>query len=74
MVGIDFMWTVGFFFSNLLQCYPIKVNWTALGNLNGYCVDTNMLLIAQSWSDITTDGTFPATANSIQHVLIGTQL
>ncbi|KAL8837755.1 MAG: hypothetical protein Q9170_002406 [Blastenia crenularia] len=55
MVGIDFIWTVGFFFSNLLQCYPIKVNWTGIGNINGYCVNTNTLLIAQSWSDITTD-------------------
>ncbi|KAL9025593.1 MAG: hypothetical protein Q9196_005609 [Gyalolechia fulgens] len=55
MVGIDFIWTIGFFFSNLLQCYPIKVNWTALGNLVGYCVDTNKLIVYQSWSDVATN-------------------
>lgn len=55
MVGVDFVWTIGFFFAFLLQCYPIKVNWTALGNLEGYCVDTNKLLVYQSWSDVATN-------------------
>ncbi|KAI4127646.1 MAG: hypothetical protein LQ338_003094 [Usnochroma carphineum] len=67
MVGIDFIWIVGFFFSNLLQCYPISVNWTGIGNIDGYCVNTNMLVYAQSWSDIATD----AIPKSILTQLIG---
>ncbi|KAL8956506.1 MAG: hypothetical protein Q9193_005994 [Seirophora villosa] len=30
MIGVDFIWTVTFFFANLLQCYPIEINWTGV--------------------------------------------
>lgn len=73
MVGIDFVWTVGFFFSNLLQCYPIKVNWTGIGNVVGYCVDTNLLLIYQSWSDVATNGEFPEGTLFVFPMLMTTQ-
>ena len=55
-LGLIFIWTVGFFFSNLLQCLPFDVNWTDWGFQEGACFDTNMLFIAQAWSDVFTDG------------------
>ncbi|KAL8930017.1 MAG: hypothetical protein Q9172_000249 [Xanthocarpia lactea] len=55
LVGIDFLWTVGFFFSNLLQCYPISVNWTGLGYSDGKCLNTNVMFLAQAWSDVATN-------------------
>ncbi|KAI4241318.1 MAG: hypothetical protein L6R40_004624 [Gallowayella cf. fulva] len=55
MVAITFLWTVGFFFSCLLVCYPISVNWTGLGWDPHYCVDSSALYISQAWSDVATD-------------------
>ncbi|KAL8925665.1 MAG: hypothetical protein Q9208_003348 [Pyrenodesmia sp. 3 TL-2023] len=55
MVAVDFVWTVGFFFSFLLQCYPFRINWTGLAFVEDYCVDTNSLLFAHMWSDIITN-------------------
>ncbi|CAL8576045.1 hypothetical protein XPA_001936 [Xanthoria parietina] len=55
MVGIDFLWTVGFFFSHVLQCYPISVNWTNLGNIEGKCLDTNLMYMFMGWSDVATN-------------------
>ncbi|KAL9011928.1 MAG: hypothetical protein Q9173_003265 [Seirophora scorigena] len=40
MIGVDFIWTVTFFFANLLQCYPIDVNWT------GVDVASNIVILA----------------------------
>ncbi|KAL8644590.1 MAG: hypothetical protein Q9210_007177 [Variospora velana] len=55
MIGIDFVWTVTFFFCNLLQCYPIYVNWTGVGNSIGKCIDVNRVIMAQCWTDVATN-------------------
>ncbi|KAL8890106.1 MAG: hypothetical protein Q9192_005918 [Flavoplaca navasiana] len=52
MIGINFLWTVGFFFSNLLQCYPISVNWSGFGNSEGKCMDVNLFSKLQAWTDV----------------------
>ncbi|KAL9017883.1 MAG: hypothetical protein Q9185_004791 [Variospora sp. 1 TL-2023] len=53
MIGIDFVWTVTFFFCNLLQCYPISINWESLvGNVKDKCIDVNRVIVAQCWTDV----------------------
>jgi len=52
MIGLAFVWTVAFFFSELLQCIPLSVNWSGFGSLHGQCLDVNMMMIAQAWSDV----------------------
>ena len=56
MVAVTSSWIIGFFFANLLQCAPVSRNWIGLGASPEYCIDTNMMYIAQAWSDIFTDG------------------
>lgn len=56
MVGVDFLWTVGFFFSNLLQCVPISANWHGFGYNPNFCINANVMTVAQAWSDIATNG------------------
>ena len=53
--AVVFAWTSGFFLSILFQCWPIDINWTGVGNEDGYCIDTNSMLSAQAWSDTFTD-------------------
>ncbi|KAL6721772.1 hypothetical protein ACLMJK_000877 [Lecanora helva] len=53
--ALVFIWTVGFFFANLLQCWPISINWTGFGQNPAYCIDNNTMLIAAAWSDMFTD-------------------
>lgn len=53
--AVVFIWTVGYFFSNLFQCWPIATNWTYWGWQADLCIDTNKMLVSQSWSDIFTD-------------------
>ncbi len=53
--GVVFVWTVGYFFSNLFQCWPIATNWTWFGFSKDLCINTNMMILSQSWSDIFTD-------------------
>ena len=50
-----FTWTVGFFFANLFQCWPISVNWTGFGGDPWYCINSNIMLIAHAWTDVFTD-------------------
>ncbi|KAL8845237.1 MAG: hypothetical protein Q9176_000405 [Flavoplaca citrina] len=52
MIGINFLWTIGFFFSNLLQCYPISVNWSGFGYAEGKCIDVNLFSKIQTFTDI----------------------
>ena len=55
MISIIGIWTVAFFFANLLQCYPISLNWEASGALISSCIKTNMMYLAQAWTDVLTD-------------------
>ncbi|KAM0802748.1 hypothetical protein BDR22DRAFT_970990 [Usnea florida] len=55
MITIIVIWTVGFFFANMLQCYPISVNWTGLGGNGDACIDENMMYLGQAFSDAITD-------------------
>ncbi|KAI4252134.1 MAG: hypothetical protein LQ352_004456 [Teloschistes flavicans] len=56
MVGVTFVWTVGFFFSELLQCVPISANWKGFGYDPAACgVNANIMIMAQTWSDIATN-------------------
>ena len=55
MIAVSSIWTVGFFFANLLQCWPLSVNWTGFGSSEDDCVDNNVMYLAQAWSDVLTD-------------------
>ncbi|MCJ1458323.1 hypothetical protein MMC28_008694 [Mycoblastus sanguinarius] len=55
MIGVVIVWAVAFFFSNLLQCWPISLNWTAFGSVPSGCIETNVMYIAQAYSDVFTD-------------------
>ena len=56
MVVVVITWTVAFFLTNLLQCFPISVNWTGWGAAFDSCINTNAAFLAQAWSDMITDG------------------
>ena len=49
-------WTVAFFFANLFQCLPLWIEWTAFGSPEENCINTNMMFLAQAWSDVLIDG------------------
>ncbi|KAL8642368.1 MAG: hypothetical protein Q9228_000921 [Teloschistes exilis] len=52
MVGVTFLWTVGFFFSELLQCVPISANWKGFGFDPAACgVNANVMIMAQTCGD-----------------------
>ena len=55
MIGLVFLWTVGFLFADMFQCIPISVNWTDWGYEEGKCIDVNRMMIAQAWSDVATN-------------------
>ena len=55
MISIICIWTVAFFFANLLQCYPIWLNWEYSGAAVALCINTNMMYLAQAWTDVLTD-------------------
>ena len=55
MIAVVLIWTVGFFFASLFQCWPIWVNWTGFGGDEENCVNTNGFYLAQAWSDVLTD-------------------
>ena len=55
MIVLTFVWTVGFFFSQLLQCVPISVNWSKFGGTIGQCIEVNRMIEAQAWSDVFTN-------------------
>ena len=56
MIVVVITWTVAFFLTNLLQCFPISVNWTGWGAAVDSCINTNAMFLAQAWSDMITDG------------------
>ena len=49
-------WTVAFFFANLFHCLPLWINGTGYGSTEDNCIDTNMMYLAQAWSDVLIDG------------------
>lgn len=56
MFCVIFCWTVGFFFSNLLQCWPININWNSQGGTSiQRCIHENEMYLAQAYSDVITD-------------------
>lgn len=55
MITIIGVWSVAFFFANLLQCYPISLNWEASGAQADSCIQTNTMYLAQAWTDVLTD-------------------
>ena len=57
MIGLVFVWTVGFSFSTIFQCFPFSVNWSpdGGGNVAGKCIDVNRMLMATAWSDVITN-------------------
>lgn len=56
MFAVIFFWTVGFFFSNLLQCWPISTNWNAYGGTApDRCIMETEMYLAQAYSDVLTD-------------------
>lgn len=55
MIGIIVIWTIGFFFSNMLQCYPISENWNGSGGSDETCIHENMMYLGQAFSDAITD-------------------
>lgn len=55
MTTIIVIWTVGFFFANMLQCYPISENWTGSGGTADTCINEDMIYIGQAFSDAITD-------------------
>lgn len=55
MIVISSVWTIGFFFSQLLQCFPLSVNWTKYGSTTAQCIEVNQMILAQAWSDVFTD-------------------
>ncbi|KAL6722083.1 hypothetical protein ACLMJK_001188 [Lecanora helva] len=55
-IAIVAAWTVGFFLSNVFQCWPISTNWATPGEQTwGSCVDMSMMNLAQAYSDVFTD-------------------
>lgn len=56
MIVVVVVWTVAFFLCNMLQCYPISENWTALGGSENTCINENMMYLGQAFSDAITDG------------------
>lgn len=54
MIGLTVTWTIAFFTANLLQCLPISDNWS-LGFTPDACIRTEMMYLAQAWSDVFTD-------------------
>ena len=55
MIAIVLVWMVAFFFANLFQCWPLWINWINVGSSFENCINTNMMYLAQAWSDVITD-------------------
>jgi len=51
MICLTCIWMVGFFFSQLLQCIPISLNWGKFGNLTDQCINVDSMILAEAWSD-----------------------
>lgn len=48
MMSVTSVWTVAFFFANLLQCRPLWIDWTGFGSTVENCINTNMMYLAQA--------------------------
>ena len=74
MIVVVFVWTVAFFFANLFQCWPLWIDWTAFGSTPENCINTNIMYLAQAWSDVLTDGKnclgFGLSASNFSKVII----
>lgn len=55
MITVSSVWTVAFFFANLFQCWPLWIDWTNFGFNYANCINTNLMYLAQAWSDFLTD-------------------
>lgn len=50
------MWSVGYFFANLLECLPISQSWaSAPGQGNPACIDALPMYFSQVYSDVALD-------------------
>ena len=55
MIAIVLVWMTAFFFANLFQCWPLWINWVNFGATYENCINTNVMYLAQAWSDVLTD-------------------
>ncbi|KAL9071978.1 MAG: hypothetical protein Q9161_003910 [Pseudevernia consocians] len=55
MIAVVLVWTVAFFFANLFQCWPLWIVWTGFGSTVQNCINTNIMYLAQAWSDVLSD-------------------
>ena len=55
MLGVVMIWVISFTLSNILQCYPLAVNFHDWGFSEDKCIDVNTMLMAQAWSDVATN-------------------
>ena len=55
MIAVVLVWTIAFFFANLFQCWPLWINWFDFGATFENCINTNVMYLAQAWSDVLTD-------------------
>ena len=55
MIAVVLVWTIAFFFANLFQCWPLWINWFEFGATFENCINTNVMYLAQAWSDVLTD-------------------
>ena len=59
MIVLMIGWTIAFFFANLLQCTPIRQNWTGYGGTVDACINTVDMYLGQAYSDVISDGKYP---------------
>ena len=55
MIAVVLAWTIAFLFANLFQCWPLWINWIGSGATLQNCINTNVMYLAQAWSDVLTD-------------------
>ena len=74
MIAVVLVWTVAFFFANLFQCWPLWIDWTNFGFTYDNCINTNMMYLAQAWSDVFTDSkttlAFRLSSSDVKTVII----
>ncbi|KAL2039833.1 hypothetical protein N7G274_007234 [Stereocaulon virgatum] len=56
MISVVIAWTCAFFIANLLQCWPIAINWSFTASEATDCIHTTHMYLGQAWSDVFTDG------------------
>ena len=56
MIRLTTMWMIAIFAANLLQCLPISADWSSIvDNSQGTCIKTDVMFLAQAWSDVLID-------------------